>query len=109
VREARASVFAALGDERRLRLVDRLVAQGPVSISRLSDDAGVTRQAVTKHLRVLEGAGLAKSARQGREQLWRVEIAPLQEAARSLEHIAQRWDVVLGRLKAELEELAPGD
>ncbi len=99
-----APVFAALGDQTRLRLVARLCREGPLSISRLSDGAGVTRQAVTKHLRVLAGAGLARGSRRGREQLWELEAAPLAEARRSLERISQRWDEALGRLKAAVEE-----
>lgn len=101
--EDTAPVFAALGDPTRLRLVSRLGREGPLSISRLSDGAGVTRQAVTKHLRVLAGAGLARGRRQGREQLWQLQAAPLDEARRSLERISQRWDEALGRLKAALE------
>jgi DNA-binding transcriptional ArsR family regulator len=97
-------VFAALGDPTRLHLVARLCREGPLSISRLSDGAGVTRQAVTKHLRVLADAGLARGLRRGREQLWQLEAAPLDAARRSLERISQRWDEVLGRLKAALEE-----
>jgi DNA-binding transcriptional ArsR family regulator len=99
-----APVFAALGDQTRLRLVARLSREGPLSIARLSDGAGVTRQAVAKHLRVLAGAGLAHGLRQGREHLWRLEAAPLDEARRSLDLISQRWDEALGRLKAALEE-----
>jgi DNA-binding transcriptional ArsR family regulator len=96
-------VFAALGDPTRLRLVARLGQEGPLTISRLSNGAGVTRQAVAKHLRVLANAGLAHGSRQGREQFWRLEAAPLDEARRSLERISQRWDQTLGRLKASLE------
>jgi len=99
-----APVFAALGDQTRLRLVARLGREGPLSISRLSAGAGVTRQAVTKHLRVLADAGLARGLRQGREQLWHLEAAPLAEARRSLQRISQRWDEALGRLKAALED-----
>jgi DNA-binding transcriptional ArsR family regulator len=98
-----APVFAALGDQTRLRLVARLGREGPLSISRLSAGAGVTRQAVAKHLRVLAGAGLARGMRQGREQLWHLEAAPLAEARRSLERISQRWDEALDRLKAAVE------
>ncbi len=101
--EDTAPVFAALGGRTRLRLVARLGREGPLSISRLSNGAGVTRQAVTKHLRVLADAGLAHGLRQGREQLWQLEAAPLAEARRSLERISQRWDKALGRLKAAVE------
>lgn len=100
---ATAPVFAALGDETRLVLVARLGREGPLSISRLSEGAGVTRQAVAKHLRVLSDAGLAQGSRQGREQIWRLEAAGLDEARRSLEQIAQFWDEALLRLKAVVE------
>jgi DNA-binding transcriptional ArsR family regulator len=99
-------VFAALGDQTRLRLVARLARlgrDGPLSISRLSEGTGVTRQAVSKHLRVLASAGLAHGSRQGREQLWQLDPSPLAEARRSLELISHRWDQALVRLKAALE------
>lgn len=99
-----APVFAALGDETRLRLVARLGSEGPLSIARLTDGTDVTRQAVAKHLGVLADAGLARGVRQGRERLWRLEAAPLDEARRSLELIAERWDEALLRLKAAVEE-----
>src|SRR5260370_9051947 len=101
--EAAALVFAALGDKRRLRLVARLGREGPLSISRLSKGSGVTRQAVTKHLRVLADAGLARGSRHGREQFWQLDAAPLAEARRSLDPISERVDQTLARLKASLE------
>ena len=99
-----APVFAALGDPTRLRLVARLGSEGPLSIARLTDGTDVTRQAVSKHLRVLADAGLARSARKGREQVWRLEAARLDEARRSLEQVSRRWDEALLRLKAALED-----
>ena len=98
-----ASVFAALGDETRLGLVSRLSSGGPASISRLTDGSGVTRQAVTKHLRVLAGAGLVRASRRGRESLWRLQPERLDEAQRSLDLIARQWDHALGQLKAFVE------
>lgn len=97
-------LFAALGDETRLRLVARLGSEGPLSIARLTHGTDLTRQAVTKHLRVLASAGLARSIRQGRERLWRIDGVPLDEARRSLEVIARRWDESLLRMKAAVEE-----
>lgn len=99
-----APVFAALGDQTRLGLVARLGAEGPLSITRLTAGTDVTRQAVTKHLRVLAGAGLARSVRQGREQLWQLRPEPLDEVRRSLDLISRRWDEALDRLKAAVEE-----
>jgi DNA-binding transcriptional ArsR family regulator len=105
-----ASVFAALGDETRLRLVSRLSSGGPASISRLTDGSGVSRQAVTKHLRVLAGAGLVRARRRGRESLWRLQPERLDEAQRSLDLIARQWDHALSKLKAFVESpLADGD
>lgn len=98
-----APVFTALGDPTRLRLVTRLCDEGPLSIARLTEGTALTRQAVTKHLRVLEGAGLAVSGRCGREQQWRVEAARLAEVRRLLDQIATQWEGALARLKASLE------
>ena len=98
-----AGVFAALGDETRLRLVARLCNGGPMSIARLSDGSEVTRQAITKHLHVLEGAGLVRGCRQGRESLWELEPDRLEVARRSLDLIAAEWDAALERLRAFVE------
>ena len=68
-----APVFAALGDETRLAIVARLSAGGPQSIVRLTEDAHVSRQAITKHLLALEGAGLVRSSRDGRERIWEIQ------------------------------------
>src|SRR5262249_62292108 len=92
---AAAPVFAALGDQTRLRLVARLGAEGPLSITRLTAGTDVTRQAVTKHLRVLAGAGLARSVPQGRERVWQLRPEPLDEIRRSLDLISRRWDETL--------------
>jgi len=101
--EGSAPVFAALGDETRLRLVARLGTSGPLSIARLTAGTDVTRQAVTKHLEVLAAAGLASGVRRGRERLWALEPEQLQEARRCLDLISQRWDERLGRLKEIVE------
>lgn len=98
-----APVFAALGDETRLRLVTRLGTEGPLSIARLTAGTDVTRQAVTKHLHVLADAGLARGSRHGRERLWRLEPEPLEEARRCLDLISAQWDAALARLKAAVE------
>jgi DNA-binding transcriptional ArsR family regulator len=98
-----APIFAALGDETRLRLVSRLGTEGPLSIARLTSGTDVTRQAVTKHLRVLADAGLARGTRRGRERLWQLEPAPLEQARRFLDLISEQWDEALARLKAAVE------
>jgi DNA-binding transcriptional ArsR family regulator len=99
-----AEVFAALGDETRLRLVARLCDEGPLSIARLSEGEDVTRQAITKHLQALAGAGLVKDERQGRERIYQLEPRRLQAARRQLERISQQWDAAIERLRAFVEE-----
>jgi DNA-binding transcriptional ArsR family regulator len=98
-----APVFAALGDKTRLDLVARLCSGGPLSIARLTAGADVTRQAITKHLNILAGAGLVRDVRVGRERLWKVETRQLEEARRCLERISSQWDDALARLKLAVE------
>jgi DNA-binding transcriptional ArsR family regulator len=99
-----APVFAALGDATRLRLVARLCGDGPLSIARLSDGTGVSRQAITKHLNALAAAGLARDTRSGRERIWELEPKRLENARRCLDQIADQWDAALGRLKDFVEK-----
>jgi DNA-binding transcriptional ArsR family regulator len=99
-----APVFAALGDENRLRLLARLGGGEPMSISRLTTGSGITRQGVTKHLRVLAGVGLVRSSRRGKESLWHLERRRLEEARQSLDLISRQWDESLGRLKLFVEK-----
>ena len=101
--ERSAPVFSALGDATRLALVDRLSAQGPLSITRLTGGTGVTRQAVTRHLLVLAAAGVVSDVRRGRERIWALRPGRLEEARRFLDLVASQWDDVLGRLKAFVE------
>jgi DNA-binding transcriptional ArsR family regulator len=98
-----APLFAALGDENRLSLIARLCAGGPTSITSLASGASVTRQAITKHLRVMERAGIVRSVRHGRECLWSVEPGNLNEARRYLKQISTQWDAALERLKKFVE------
>ena len=97
-------VFAALGDETRLKLVSRLCAEGPMSIAKLSEGSKVTRQAITKHLRVMEEARLLHCRRRGRETLWSLDERRLDEARRALAMIAEQWDDALARLKKFVED-----
>jgi DNA-binding transcriptional ArsR family regulator len=99
-----APVFAALGDPTRLRLVARLCADGPLSIARLSEGAGVTRQAVTKHLHTLADAGLVRNISRGRERIWELEARRLEKARASLDQISLQWDAVISRLKSFVED-----
>ena len=98
------SVFTALADPTRLRIVARLSDEGPLSIARLSDGAGVTRQAVTKHLQALGDAGLVRDTRAGRERIFELEPKRLEKARRYLDQVAASWDATIGRLKAFVEE-----
>ncbi|MBF5044655.1 winged helix-turn-helix transcriptional regulator [Aggregicoccus sp. 17bor-14] len=101
---AHAPVFAALGDETRLALVGKLSAGPSLSISQLAAGAAVTRQAITKHLRVLEEVGLVEAARHGRESLYALRPEALAGARRSLDALSQQWADALGRLKAFVED-----
>ena len=98
-----APVFAALGDETRLRLVSTLCDGGPLSIAKLTAGSDVTRQAIAKHLRVMADAGLVRGTRHGRESVWRLERQRLEDARRYLEVIAKEWDEALGRLRTFVE------
>jgi DNA-binding transcriptional ArsR family regulator len=98
-----APIFAALGDETRLRIVARLSDQGPLSIVRLTEGEAMTRQAITKHLSVLAEAGLVRDVRRGRERLWALEPSPLEVARRYLDLVSERWDAALGRLARLVE------
>jgi len=99
-----APVFAALGDKTRLRLVSRLCHDGPMSITRLTAGSKVTRQAITKHLRVMEEAGLVRGTRHGRESVWRLDQRRFQDARRYLDLISKQWDAALGRLRDLVED-----
>jgi DNA-binding transcriptional ArsR family regulator len=98
-----APVFAALGDETRLQLISRLCNEGPLSIARLSEGASITRQAVTKHLDVLESSGLLEGKRQGRERVYHFAPARLQAAKRYLEQVSVQWDEAIDRLRSFVE------
>lgn len=102
--EGSARLFAALGDETRLRLVSRLCDEGPLSVAALTGSFTVTRQAITKHLRVMEEAGLVRSTRRGRESVWQLTPEGLDDARRFLEKISQRWDDALDRLRDFVED-----
>jgi DNA-binding transcriptional ArsR family regulator len=98
-----APVFAALGDETRLRLVSRLCNNGPQSITQLTAGFAITRQAITKHLRMMERAGLVRCTPHGRESVWQLEQKRLADARRHLQLISAQWDETLGRLKSFVE------
>jgi DNA-binding transcriptional ArsR family regulator len=100
---ARASVFAALGDATRLSVLTKLCTGEPQSISRLTAGTSLSRQAVTKHLRVLANAGVVRSVRVGRESLFELEPQPIEEVRNYLDHVSKQWDDALARLKSHVE------
>jgi len=102
-RRQHAALFAALGDETRLSLVAALSAGEPRSIAQLTDGSRLTRQAITKHLRVLENAGIVHSVRAGRESRFAFDPAPMNELRDYLAQVSEQWDQVLGRLKSLVE------
>jgi DNA-binding transcriptional ArsR family regulator len=99
-----APVFAALGDETRLLLLAKLSSGQRFSISKLTRSSKMTRQAITKHLRVLERVKIVRSLRSGRESLFEFDPKPIEEAKAYLELVSEQWDEALGRLKSLVEE-----
>ena len=103
-RPTHALVFAALGDATRLSLVARLCDRRPYSISRLTQGSKLTRQAITKHLRVLESAGIVHSVRAGRESQFQFDPQPMEGIRQYLDSVSEQWDQALSRLKSFVEE-----
>ena len=99
-----ADVFFALGDRTRLSVVRKLGAGGARSATVLSDGAGVTRQAIVKHLQVLEGAGLVSHEKRGREVLYSLEARRLDEARAFIEAVSAGWDRAIERLRQQVEK-----
>ncbi len=99
-----APLFAALGDDTRLTLLVKLGDGQLLSITRLTEGSTFTRQAITKHLRILEDAGLVRGVRRGRESLFQLEIKSLGEARDALDTISRQWDHALARLKSFVED-----
>lgn len=99
-----AIVFAALGDETRLTIVSKLVKGQARSISELTEGTRLTRQAVTKHLRVLEEAGIVQNTKSGRESMFELDMKPFKDMEEYLEFVSTQWDKALSKLKAFVEE-----
>ena len=103
-RRAHATIFAALGDQTRLSLVAKLCRGQPHSISQLTEGSRLTRQAITKHLRTMEGVGIVHRFRRGRETLFELDLEPMEEIRGYLDLVSQQWDRALARLKSFVEE-----
>src|SRR5262249_16213980 len=101
---AEAPVFAALGDETRLALVAKLSAGQPCSISQLTKGSKLTRQSITKHVRVLERVGIVDSGHAGRESLFEFDPTPIEEMREYLDFVSEQWDHALVRLKSFIED-----
>ncbi|WP_204079268.1 ArsR/SmtB family transcription factor [Mycobacterium riyadhense] len=99
-----AQVFDALGDPNRLRIIVRLCEVGPCSTSQVTQAIPATRQAASKHLQLLEAAGLVTSKRRGRERVWTVQTEPLARASDYLTQLSRRWDAAVDRLRAYVED-----
>ena len=102
-RHTNAPRFAALGDKTRLSLVAKLCSGQPCSISQLTHGSRLTRQAITKHLRVLESAGIVHCRRTGRESRFEFDPEPMEEMKRYLNLVSEQWDQALSRLKSFVE------
>lgn len=97
-------MFAALGDETRLLLIAKLCNGQPRSIAELTEGSKLTRQAITKHLRVLQRAGIVHGVRAGRERRFEFQPEPVQDMKQYLETISHQWDQALARLKTFVED-----
>ena len=95
-------MFAALADDSRWQILVRL-GVAPASASALADELPITRQAIAKHLRVLEEVGLVTSERVGREIQYRAVGATLNSLARRIDSIAAGWDRRLSAIKRAAE------
>ena len=102
-----APVFAALGDETRLSLLAKLSGGDRFSIARLTAGSGLTRQAITKHLRVLQKAKIVRCVNSGRESLFALDPGPLMELRDYIDLVSRQWDESLLRLKALVESDGP--
>jgi DNA-binding transcriptional ArsR family regulator len=98
-----APVFAALGDRTRLSLLMKLSDGQTRSIAKLSADTKLTRQAITKHLHVLESAGLVSSIRVGRESQFAYRPEPITDVRSYLDSVSAQWDEALSRLRSFVE------
>jgi DNA-binding transcriptional ArsR family regulator len=103
-RQAHATVFSALGDQTRLSLVSKLSRGRPHSISQLAEGSNLTRQAITKHLHVLQNAGIVRWVRAGRESLFQLDPEPIGRIRKHLDLVSEQWDQALARLKAFVED-----
>jgi DNA-binding transcriptional ArsR family regulator len=92
-------LWSAIGDPSRRRVLDLLVRAGEASASALADEVPFTRQAVMKHLAILEDAGLVTRRKEGREVRYRVDAERLDEATRTLAQLARDWDRRLDTIK----------
>lgn len=98
-----APVFAALGDTTRLTLVRRLAVEGDLSITRLTEGSGMTRQGITRHLQSLERVGLVRDSKEGREHVYSLDLKRLSVAREYLDQVSAQWDAAAARLKAFVE------
>lgn len=96
-------LWAALGDPTRVRLLDLLLEHGEATASTLAGALPITRQAVSKHLAVLERDGLVTTRRRGREVLYAVRVERLDQAGAALARLAARWDTRLATIKRMAE------
>jgi len=101
------SVLAALADPTRRQLLDLLATRGEATATTLAQRLPVSRQAVVKHLAVLDAAGLVSGSRVGREVLYAVRPAALDATARWMATLATEWDRRLANIKRVAEAAEP--
>lgn len=102
-RHAQSLVFSALGDQTRLALIAKLAQGEPHSISQLTKGSKLSRQAISKHLRVLKRAGMVHNVRRGRESRFQFDPRPIEGISQYLDFVSQQWNEALSRLKSFVE------
>jgi len=100
------ALLEAVADTSRRRVLDLLLAHGEVTPTALAEELPFTRQAVTKHLAVLDRAGLVESSRHGREVRYSIRAEHLDVAVRAMARVAARWDARLEAIKRMAESEA---
>jgi ArsR family transcriptional regulator, cadmium/lead-responsive transcriptional repressor len=98
-------LWAAIGDPTRRRMLDTLLTTGPGTATSLSDALPVSRQAVAKHLQVLDRAGLVRSVTSGRERRYQIREAQFARATAQLNAVGTAWDSRLARIKRSAETI----
>jgi len=96
-------LLAALADPTRRAVFERLNSEGPASASKLATELPISRQAIAKHLNLLDSVGLVDRREEGRQVVYSARVAPLRDVATWLETVGDEWDTRLERLRQSFD------